>query len=76
MLEKEAKSDEEKVFYDEPVFFYDEKHSQAEDRYVGYGITNNNRNLAVIFTLRSKKIRVISVRDQNRKERKVYYEST
>lgn len=59
----------EEVFYDEPVFFYDQSHSQSEDRYVAYGFTAKVRHLTVVFTLRKEKIRVISSRDQDRSER-------
>ena len=36
--------------------------------------TDNERLLFVVFTVRGKKIRVISSRDMNKKERKIYYE--
>ena len=61
----------EVIFYNDPVFFADEKHSQKEDRYVAYGITNEERLLTIVFTIRNNKIRIISARDQNKKERKV-----
>jgi uncharacterized DUF497 family protein len=66
----------EAIFYNDPVFFYDEKHSQKEDRYLAYGVTNEKRLLTVIFTIRENKIRVISARDQHKKERKVYRQTT
>ena len=63
----------EEVFSNPPVkIFDDKKHSRTEMRYVAYGITNKNRKLTVVFTVRRGKIRVISARDQNRKERRVY----
>jgi len=38
------------------------------------GRTNDDRYLFVVFTIRNNKIRVISARDMNRKERRVYRE--
>lgn len=70
-LHKHDGSDKEseEVFNNEPLkIFEDIKHSQEEMRFVAYGVTNLNRKLTVVFTLRKQKIRVISARDQNRKE--------
>jgi len=63
----------EEIFFNEPVILAeDEKHSISESRCILWGKTNNNRQLAVIFTIRNSKIRVISARDMNRKERGEY----
>ena len=62
----------EQVFTNNPVYFYDERHSQAEDRYFAYGITNTGRRLFVAFTIRYNKVRIISARGQNKKERVIY----
>ncbi len=63
----------EEIFFDRFLkIFEDEKHSQMESRLVAYGITNKSRKLTVIFTLREEKIRIISARNQNKKERRVY----
>lgn len=65
----------EEVFSNEPLkIFEDIKHSQLEQRFVAYGVTNSNRRLTIVFTLRKQKIRVISARDQNKKERITYEE--
>ncbi|SRR6266568_4326325 len=68
----------EETFYQEPqIIAADEKHSQTEVRYSLLGKTKNGRKLNIIFTFRGKhknKIRVISARDQNKKERKEYDE--
>lgn len=48
----------------------DQTHSQSEERYRVYGKTEYGRLLFIIITIRNNKIRVISARDQNRKERK------
>jgi len=65
----------EEVFFNSPLIISeDDKHSSIEKRYLAYGITNKKRFLTVIFTLRENEtlIRVISARDQHRKERTVY----
>lgn len=62
----------EDVFYNRPIFFQDKTHSQKENRFVAYGISDLGRKLTIIFTIRKKLIRVISARDQNKKERSIY----
>lgn len=63
----------EQVFFNKPIkFFPDAKHSEKEIRLVAYGKTNKNLLLAIVFTIRNKKIRVISARLTNKKERKIY----
>jgi uncharacterized protein len=63
----------EEVFFNQPlVLARDEKHSQTEERYYALGRTENDRHLFVVFTVRGKKIRVISARDMNKKERGIY----
>ena len=68
----------EETFYQEPqIIANDEEHSQTEVRYSMLGQTKKGRKLNIIFTFRGKqkeKIRVISARDQNKKERKEYDE--
>ena len=66
----------EKIFFNRPlVAGADETHSDREPRYFALGITDAGRRLFVVFTIRRKKIRVISARDMSRKERKVFDES-
>lgn len=63
----------EEVFFNKPLkIFEDEKHSQKEKRLLAYGSTNKRRKLTIIFTIRKETVRVISARNQNIKERKVY----
>ena len=63
----------EEVFLNKSIkILYDIKHSQKENRFIALGISNKNRRLYVVFTMRGKKIRVISARDMSRKERKFY----
>lgn len=55
----------EEVFFNQPqVLFSDTKHSNQEERYGILGITHAGRSLAVFFTIRHNRIRVISARDQ------------
>ncbi len=63
----------EEVFSNQPLLIAeDEKHSQVEQRFVALGRTNSNRYLFIAFTIRDEKIRIISARDQGRKERREY----
>jgi hypothetical protein len=63
----------EEVFFNEPmVVQQDEVHSDSEPRYYVLGKTNRNRLLTIVFTIRNDKIRIISARDMNRKEKRVY----
>ena len=63
----------ENVFLNDPLIVTeDDKHSGAEKRYRVYGKTNRDRYLTIIITMRGGRIRVISARDQGKKERKEY----
>lgn len=63
----------EQVFFNEPLLVYaDEKHSSKEGRWYVLGRTDDNRCLMIVFTVRKKRIRVISARAMSRKERKIY----
>ena len=66
----------EEIFLNRPIIVKkDEPHSTSEDRYFVLGKTDADRLLFIIFTLRSNKIRIISARDMNRKERNIYEET-
>ena len=68
-------SEAEEIFFNIPLIVSsDEKHSRNEKRFLALGITNKKRFLTVVFTLRESDtlIRVISARDQHRKERIIY----
>jgi uncharacterized protein len=70
-----SQAEAEQVFTDERLLVADDvKHSQDEERYQAIGRTINGRLLHLTFTLRDNrtKIRVISARDVNRKERRRY----
>jgi uncharacterized DUF497 family protein len=65
----------EQTFFNDPLIVAeDEKHNGSEKRFNALGQTARGRLLHVTFTLRQNEtlIRVISARDMNRKERKVY----
>ena len=64
----------EKVFFNQPLIIPDYKHSKEETRYYALGRTNKGRKLFVVFTIRNNLIRIISARDMNQKERRVYDE--
>ena len=60
----------EEVFYDINLkVFHDAGHSSTEARYYGLGETFSRRKVFMVFTIRNDKIRVISARDMNKKER-------
>lgn len=63
----------EEVFFNKPLIVNkDKEHSQIEQRWEVLGRINKGRLLFIAFTIRKSKIRVISARDQNKKERKIY----
>ena len=60
----------EEVFLDEDVKIEkDIKHQQQEERFIAIGKTTEEKILFVIFTVRHDKIRIISGRIANKKER-------
>ena len=62
----------EEAFFDpDKKILEDMVHSQNEPRYILIGSTNQKRLLFIVFTLRRSKIRVISARDLNKKEKKI-----
>ncbi len=54
----------------------DPLHSEGEDRLITLGASSVRRLLVVVFTERADKIRIISARVANRRERKDYEEGT
>lgn len=51
-------------------------HSANEERYVLLGRTKYKRLLYIVFTVKKEKVRVISARDINKRELKLYEEKT
>lgn len=67
----------EEAFLDKHVFFQEDiKHSEKEERFIAISKTTNNQMLFSIFTIRNNKIRIISTRIANKKERRLYEEKT
>ena len=63
----------EQIFFNEPLLIYhDEGHSKVESRYFALGHTDLNRELMIVFTVRTHLIRIISARPMSKKERKYY----
>lgn len=63
----------EQVFFNLPfIVGDDEKHSETENRFYVLGQTDSRRLLFLVFTVRRDKLRVISARDMNKKERRAY----
>ncbi len=64
----------EEAFFNQPNIVSENKShsSPAERRYRLLGFTNARRLLTVIFTIRKTLVRVISARDQSKRERQEY----
>ena len=66
----------EEVFFNKPIkIFKDLKHSGGENRFIALGVTNKIRYLCAAFTIRKKKVRIISIRSQSKRERRIYEQS-
>lgn len=67
----------EQVFFNKPIISADViKHLKTEKRWYALGRTDQSRYLFVVFTIRKNLIRIISARDMNKKERKIYHEQS
>ena len=66
----------EDIFYNDETLIIEpnSEHSIEEQRYSALGRTNTGRLLAIVFTIRENKIRVISARAMNKKERRDFHE--
>ena len=64
----------EEIFFNKPLIIGRSSKGEPEVRYAALGKTYGSRLLAVVFTIRSKRIRVMSARPMSKKERKVYEE--
>lgn len=63
----------EEIFFNEPLLIVEDfGHSKDECRCFALGQTFEGRYLFVSFTARNEKIRVISARAMNKKERSIY----
>lgn len=72
----EDKESEEAFFDEGKVVLKDKIHSDKEERFIILGVTKKGRLLYIAFTKRGKKIRIISARDINKKEKHLYEETT
>ena len=64
----------EEAFLGKPLIVNeDETHSQNEARFRVYGQTNKKRLIFMVSTIRNNKIRVISARNQKKKERQEFH---
>jgi len=67
----------EEVFFDfNKKILKDVLHSGKEKRYILIGKTKKERLLFIAFTIRDNKIRAISARDLNKKEKRLYEKRT
>lgn len=63
----------EQICFNRPlVTLPDEAHSASERRFYALGHTDSGRRLFVVFTVRGALIRIISARDMNDRERRLY----
>jgi uncharacterized DUF497 family protein len=70
-----SQAEAESIFFNDPlIVIEDVKHSETERRLHALGKTAQNRLLHITFTSwqNAAMVRVISARDMNKKERKVY----
>lgn len=74
--EVEDKEAEEPFFDKGHKIVKDILHSGKEERFILLGKTKKERILYTVFTVRENKIRIISSRDVNKKEVKLYEEKT
>lgn len=70
------KESEESFFDENKIIYKDIFHSNKEERYILLGKTKNYKLLYTVFTIRNKKIRIISSRTTNKKEEKIYEKKT
>jgi len=74
-LKKHGVTDEEseEAFFDTArKVLKDTPHSGSEERYILLGETRQGKGLFIVFTIRKNRIRIISSRTTNKKERALY----
>ena len=63
----------EQTLMNRPVLVaLDFKHSHQEPRFIALGRTDARRGLAIVFTVRGTRVRVISARPMSQTERRIY----
>lgn len=74
---KVTNRESEEIFFDSNKKIAEDRfHSGKEERFIVLGKTKVKRLLFIVFTLRSKKVRIISAKDMNKKERSLYEKTT
>jgi len=77
VLHQVSRNESEQIFFNAPIVAGDDvSHSQSEKRWSLLGKTDAHRLLFIVFTVREELIRVISARDMNKKERRIYHEKS
>lgn len=67
----------EEPFFDLRQFIVEDiQHSEKEIRYLLFGNTEQNKLLVATFTIRENRIRIISARPINKKEKIIYEKAT
>jgi len=67
----------EEIFFNQPLIVApDRTQLSNEIRHRALGRTDSDRRLFVAFTIRENRIRVISARDMNKSEERIYAEKT
>lgn len=64
----------EEIFFNKPLVIARSVKGSPEIRYAALGKTYGSRLLAVVFTMRANRVRIISARPMSRHERKLYEE--
>lgn len=62
----------EEIFFNKPLIIGRSLKGKPEVRYAALGKTYGSRLLAVVFTIRTRRLRVISARPMSRRERMLY----
>ncbi len=73
-LQKHGISDQEaeETFFHFKQVILDQRHSKDEQRFGMFGHTNSGKILFIAFTIRKKRVRIISARPADKKERNSY----
>ncbi len=69
-----SKLEAESIFFDPYFVIYEDiiHSTKSEKRWIGYGMSLDKKVLMSAFTIRNKKVRIISCRAASKKERGVY----
>jgi len=62
----------EETFFHYKLVAADQRHSKTESRFGMYGQTGGGKILFIAFTIRNRRVRIISTRPANKKEREIY----